>query len=77
MSEKDWSAQQTEEAIAEARRSQIAAEEILGFVLLAIGEPVVVPKALLTNGIPKGATIKIDEHVEDDSFVFSVEADVA
>lgn len=66
-----------DERVQEAQRSQRAAEEILGFVLLAIGEPVVVPKSLLTNGIPAGATIKIDEHVEDESFVFSVEVDVA
>lgn len=58
-----------------ALKSKQAAEEILGFVLLAIGEPVIVPKSLLANGIPKGAEIRIDEHVEDETFVFSVEVD--
>lgn len=63
------------ELVEEAQRSQRAAEEILGFVLLAIGEPVVVSKELLKEGIPGGATIKIDEHLDEEAFVFSVEVD--
>lgn len=59
----------------DAQRGKQAAEEMLGFVLLAIGEPVIVPKELIRNGIPTGATIRIDEHREDEAFVFSVEVD--
>lgn len=63
------------DALEEALKGKQAAEEILGFVLLAVGEPVVVPKELLKNGIPNGATIRIDEMVDEDAFVFSVEVD--
>ena len=59
----------------DAQRAQRAAEEMLGFVLLAVGEPVVVPKELLDNGIPTGATISINELVDENAFVFAVEVD--
>ena len=64
------------DALAEALRGKENAEQMLGFVLLALGEPVVVPKQILRDGIPAGAQIKIDEHVDEDTFVFSVEADI-
>jgi len=63
------------EALEATEKRAQAAEEMLGFVLLAVGEPVVVPKELIKNGIPKGATIAINEIVDEDAFVFSVEVD--
>ena len=65
------------DTLEDARRGKQAAEEMLGFVLLAVGGPVVVKKELIKNGIPSGATIKIDESLEDESFIFSVEVDDA
>lgn len=63
----------SEERVAELERELAGTQEMLGFILLTVGEPVVVPKATLTEGIPAGAVIKIDENIEDESFVFSVE----
>ena len=65
-----------DEQIIDAQKRQQAAEEMLGFVLLAVGEPVVVPKQLIREGIPTGATIAIDENIADEAFIFSVQVDV-
>lgn len=62
-----------EQAYEEAKRAKDAAEQMLGFVLLAVGHPVVVPKELLKSGIPNGATIAINDNLMTESFEFSLE----
>jgi len=64
-----------DEQIIEANKATQAAQEMLGFVLLAVGEPVIVPKQLIHTGIPTGATIAIDENIAEGAFIFSVQVD--
>lgn len=63
------------EKVIDLEKELRGAHEMLAFVLLTLGEPVVVPKETLQNGIPVGATIKVFEDVTTDTFVFSVEVD--
>lgn len=55
------------------RREVQGLEEMLGQVLLAVGEPVVVTKESLAQGTKKGSRIRIDDRVELEAFVFYVE----
>ena len=48
-------------------------KEMLGQVLLAVGEPVLVTKESLARKVPEGARISIDDHAEAEAFVFYVE----
>jgi hypothetical protein len=49
----------------------LGTQQMLGQVLLAVGEPVFVPKDTLAQHLPEGARIAIDDN--DDAFVFYVE----
>ena len=63
-----------EKRIAELERELRGTQEMLALVLLEVGEPVTVSKSMMRNGIPAGAAINIDDHQEEDAFVFSVVA---
>ena len=58
--------------IADLERELRGTQEMLALVLLEVGEPVTVSKAMMRGGIPQGAAINIDDHQEEDAFVFSV-----
>jgi hypothetical protein len=64
------SAEALEEERDMLRRELRGTQEMLGQVLLAIGEPVSVSKESLKNGVGEGMSILIDDH--DDFFVFSL-----
>lgn len=59
------------------RRELRGVQEMLAFVLYEIGEPVVVRKETMVNGLPEGAQIRIDDDMISESFIFSLEADNA
>lgn len=65
-----------EDRVAELERELRGVQEMLAFCLYEIGEPVVVTKQALKNGLPGGAEIRIDEDVENEAFIFSLAADV-
>lgn len=44
--------------------------EMLAFVLMAVGEPVVVTKEMLAQGLPSNLQIRIDEDLERNTFIF-------
>lgn len=48
-------------------------QQMLGHVLQSVGHPVFVGKAALTEGIPDGAQIRIDDDIAGDRFIFSLE----
>ena len=54
-------------------RELLGTQQMLGQVLLAVGEPVFVPKSTLHEQLPKDARISIDDNIEADAFVFYVE----
>lgn len=66
-----------EKRIAELERELRGVQEMLALVLNEVAEPVVVSKATMRSGLPDGAQIKIDDHIEEDAFVFSLEVPVA
>lgn len=61
-----------EEERDQLRRELRGVQEMLAVVLREIGEPVVVPKEGLANGIGN-VQIRIDDNIEENAFVFSVE----
>ena len=58
-----------EELLRELRGTQ----EMLAQVLQVIGEPVMIPKENIARSLPEGTEIKIDDDVQRDAFVFSLE----
>lgn len=48
-------------------------QQMLGHVLQSVGHPVFVSKAVLQEGIPDGAQIRIDDDVAGDRFIFSLD----
>lgn len=54
------------------RRELIGVQEMLAFVLLEIGEPVIVSKKMLADGLPEGVQIAVDDNAEEEAFVFSL-----
>lgn len=54
------------------KRELIGTQEMLAFVLQAVGEEVVVPKKVLSDGLPENAQIAVDEDLSRDAFVFSL-----
>lgn len=60
--------------VAELERELRGIQEMLALVLLEVGEPVVVSKATMREGLPKGSEIMIEDNVAEDSFVFSLVA---
>lgn len=54
------------------RRELIGTQEMLAFVLQAVGEPVHVTKEMLVNGIPANTQIAVDEDIENHRFIFSL-----
>lgn len=54
-------------------RELLGTQQMLGQVLLAVGEPVFVTKESLERQLPKNARISIDDNLEAESFVFYVE----
>ena len=62
-----------EEAYEELKRTHRGTQEMLAFVLHTIGEPVVVPKEVLTRGLPEGSVISINDDLQRDAFVFALE----
>lgn len=54
------------------KRELRGVQEMLAFVLYEVGEPVVITKEDLSSGLPNGAEIRIDENLEDETFVFSL-----
>jgi len=54
------------------KRELIGTQEMLAFVLKEVGEPVVVTKESLQEGLPEGTQIAIDDDLEAEVFVFSL-----
>lgn len=54
------------------QRELIGTQEMLALVLKAVGEPVVVTKAIMTEGLPPGTQIQIDDDIIGNRFVFSL-----
>lgn len=54
-------------------RELLGTQQMLGQVLLAVGEPVFVTKESLERQLPKNARISIDDNLEAEAFVFYVE----
>lgn len=65
-----------DQRIAELERELRGVQEMLALVLNEISEPVVVSKRTMREGLPQGAQIRIDDHIEEDAFVFSLEVPV-
>lgn len=61
-----------DQRIAELERELMGTQEMLAFVLAAVGEPVEVSKELLDSGLPENATIAVDDDVQRELFVFSL-----
>lgn len=61
-----------EKKIADLERELIGTQEMLGFVLDAIGEPVYVTKAAITEGLGATAQIRVDDDLENNRFVFQL-----
>lgn len=62
-----------ERAYEEVKAGKQAAEEMLAFVLKAVGEPVMVTKESIVEGFPPGTTIAINDDLQRDAFVLSLE----
>ena len=69
----EQSIQALEEERDALRRELDGTQQMLAQVLKAVGEPVVVTKESLAAGPPPGTQIKIDDRIDLDAFVFSVE----
>ena len=54
------------------RKELIGTQEMLAFVLKTIGEPVVVTKETLDNGLPPNTQIAVDDDIAKNAFVFSL-----
>lgn len=52
------------------RRELLGVQEMLAFVLLTVGEPVVVTKESLSKGLPPNVQIAVDEDLENNAFRF-------
>lgn len=61
-----------EQKIAELERELIGTQEMLAFVLSAIGDPVEVTKESINQGLPAGSVIAVDDDLEREVFVFSL-----
>lgn len=61
------------EEVESLERELRGVQEMLALVLDEIGHPVEITKESIKRGLPNGAQIKIDEHLERDSFIFSLE----
>lgn len=62
-----------DEELESLRKELRGTQEMLAMVLKSVGEPVVVTKSLLADGLPDGTQIRVDESLADESFVFSLE----
>lgn len=51
-------------------REYLGLQEMLAFVLNAVGEKVMVAKATVQQGLPDGTQIQIDDDLAGDQFVF-------
>jgi hypothetical protein len=60
------------ETIASLERELIGTQEMLAFVLKAVGEPVFVSKQSITRGLGDHAQIQVDDDIERDGFVFTL-----
>ena len=65
-----------EKRIAELERELRGTQEMLALVLNEVAEPVTVPKETMRKGLPDGTQIRIDDHLEENAFVFSLEVPV-
>lgn len=54
------------------KRELIGTQEMLAFVLQEVGEPVVVAKSRVSEGLPANAQIAVDDNAKMDAFVFSL-----
>lgn len=54
------------------RRELLGVQEMLAFVLSTVGEPVVVSKRALSEGLPSSVRIAIDDNAQLNAFVFSL-----
>jgi len=72
MSSAEQKIAELEEQLGEARRESLGLQEMMAFVLKAIGEDVVVPKSLVKEGIEAGVQIKVDDNATLDAFVFGL-----
>lgn len=61
-----------EKKIADLERELAGTQEMLAFVLKAIGQPVVVDKALLKRGLGDNTQIQVDDDIAADRFIFSL-----
>jgi len=55
------------------RKELWGAQEMLAHVLKVVNEPVFLPKNTLTEGLPEGTQIRIDDDVAGDRFIFSLD----
>lgn len=63
---------QLEEERDQWRREAIGTQEMLAFVLLTVGEPVVVEKEVIAQGLPENVQIAIDDNQDEKAFIFSL-----
>lgn len=54
------------------RRELVGTQEMLAFVLKAVGEPVVVPKEEVASGLGDNVQIAVDDNMAENAFVFSL-----
>lgn len=58
--------------VEELERELRGTQEMLAFVLQAVGEEVVVTKEQIAAGLPENAQIQVIDDVQRDAFVFSL-----
>lgn len=60
-----------EQELEEVKKQLWGTQQMLGYVLQKVGEPVRVPKDLLDQQLPQGSRVAL--HEDGDDFLFSVE----
>jgi len=68
------SASAADEKIDLLEKELAGTQQMLGLVLLTIGEPVIVPKELIKKGLGNYA-IQIDDNIEEGAFIFGLVQD--
>lgn len=61
-----------EAALDDVTKELIGTQEMLAFVLKAVGEDVVVPKSLVKEGLPGNTQIKVDDNAKQNAFIFGL-----
>lgn len=63
----------SEETVEDLQRELQGTQQMLGHVLQAVGHPVFVAKNVLQEGIPDGAQIRIEDDIQGNRFIFSLD----